>query len=347
MDFKPYVPAVVLGVLVVLSFLVIRPFILAVFLGAILAYVFYPIYRWGAEKLKINKTVVAFLICLIIFIIVIIPSFFFVKTLIKESYSLYIIGKQRFSIGIFESCTNSFCNSIKELSKDPTVSFYFQEGLKGATNWVIKKSSDFLISLPNILLNLFIVFFTLFYFLKDGGIFVQKISGYLSMQKTKYQQVVKRMKEVVYAVVYGYLFVALIQGALGAIGFLLFGVSSPLFWGIVMAFLALIPYLGTGIIWGPAALYLILDGVFQDSNWLIYKGIGLLIYGFLIVSSMDNFIKPKIIGTKAKVHPALILLGIFGGIIVLGPIGILAGPLVLSLTSILFEEYLSKRTANK
>ena len=133
------------------------------------------------------------------------------------------------------------------------------------------------------------------------------------------------------------------QGALGAIGFLIFGISSPLFWGMMMAFLALIPYLGTGFIWGPAAIIIFLEGVFQDSNILMYKGVALFLYGLFIVGGLDNLIRPKFIGAKAKIHPALIMIGIFGGIFLVGPIGVIIGPLVLSLTAIFIEEYLSSR----
>jgi predicted PurR-regulated permease PerM len=250
-------------------------------------------------------------------------------------------------MGLFENCNNYFCNLIKGLSEDPQTKYHFQESLKLITNWVIKKASDFLVSIPGILLNLFVMFFTLFYFLKDGPIFLRKVSNYLSMQKKKYAEIVKRLKEVTHAIIYGNMLVALIQGVLGAIGFLVFGISSPLFWGMAMAFLALIPYLGTGLIWGPAALIIFLDGIFQNSNLLVYKGVGLFFYGLIIVGGIDNLIKPRLIGAKAKVHPALIMIGILGGIFLMGPIGIVAGPLILSLTAIIIEIYLADRKLSK
>jgi len=328
--------------LVVLSFLIVKPFLLAIFLGALLAYIFYPLYKWAKKRLK-NKTLTALLICLMILILIIIPSVFFVKTMVQESYALYVLGKQKLSAGLFEGCDNYFCNLIGELSENPEVKYQFQESLKLVTNWVIKKGSDILVSIPNILLSLFVMFFTLFYFLRDGDIFVRKIGGFLSVHKKKYTEIMGRFKIVVHAIVYGYLIIALIQGALGAIGFFLFGVSSPLFWGMVMAFLALIPYLGTGLVWGPAAAIIFLEGAFQNSNILMYKGIALFFYGLLVVGGLDNLIRPKIIGAKAKVHPTLIMIGIFGGVFLIGPVGVIAGPLVLSLTAIIIEAYLGNK----
>lgn len=319
----------------------LKPFLVSIFLGGLLAYIFLPVYKKISKKL--NKTFVALLICLIIIILIVLPSAFFVKTLVNESYSLYVTGKQKLNNGLFEECSGYFCNLIKNIGENPQVQYQFQEILKTVTNTVIKKGSDILVSIPQLLLNLFIMFFVLFYFLKEGEVFVKKISNYLSMQKKKYGKIISRLKEIIKAIIYGYLLIALMQGALGALGFFLFGISSPLFWGMIMAFLALIPYLGTGIIWGPAAIFLFLDGIFQNSNILIYKGIGLFLYGLIIVGSLDNFLKPKIISDKAKIHPAIIMLGIFGGIFLLGPIGVIAGPLVLSLTAIVIEEYLSTK----
>lgn len=330
------------AVLIVLSFLIIRPFLLAIFLGGLLAYVAYPLFKLVRRRIK-NRGWAAMLVCLVIFILIIIPAIFFVKSLVQESYALYVLGKQKFSVGLFSDCSNTFCSQLKELSENPEVKYYFQEGLKGLTNWVIRKGSDLLIGIPTILLNLFVVFFTLFYFLKDGKRFFRKVSSYLSMQKKRYMRIVGRLEEITYALVFGYILIALVQGALGAIGFFIFGVSSPLFWGVVMAFLALMPYLGTGLVWGPAGVIIVLEGIFQDSNFLIYKGIGLLAYGLLVISSIDNLIKPKLIGDRAKVHPSLILIGILGGIFLLGPIGVIAGPLILSLTAIVVEEYLPNK----
>ncbi len=339
---KSYTPIAVFLLLIVLSFFIVKPFLLAIFLGAIFAYSFYPLYKWGKKKLG-NDSLRAFLICLIVLILIIIPAIFFVKTLIQESYTIYVLGKQKISIGLFKQCNNYFCNLLKELSENPQVKYQFEESLKLITNSIIRKGSDILVSIPKILLNLFVMFFTMFYFLKDGAVFVRKVGSYLSMQKKKYVIVMRRLKEIVHAIVYGYALIALMQGALGALGFFVFGVSSPLFWGMLMAFLALVPYLGTGLVWGPAAIIIFLDGIFQDSNVLIYKGIGLFFYGLIFIGGIDNLVRPKIIGAKAKIHPALILLGIFGGIFFMGPIGVIAGPLIFSLTAMVIETYLSNK----
>ena len=127
-------------------------------------------------------------------------------------------------------------------------------------------------------------------------------------------------------------------------GFLIFGLPSPLFWGVLMTLFALIPVLGPWVIWAPASLFMLIQGISQDSSSLILKAIGLFIYGAIIVSTSDNILRPKLVGDKAKVHPILILIGTIGGLVVFGPIGVIFGPLVLSLTSVIFEVYVKRKS---
>jgi predicted PurR-regulated permease PerM len=117
---------------------------------------------------------------------------------------------------------------------------------------------------------------------------------------------------------------AIIQGTLGTLGLLIFGVSNWLFWGAIMIVTAFIPLLGTPVIWVPAALSLIFGGHTA-------RGIGLLIYGGTLVMNIDNFLRPKLMAGRTKIHPVLILIGVLGGLRVFGFVGLLAGPLVLAL----------------
>ena len=137
--------------------------------------------------------------------------------------------------------------------------------------------------------------------------------------------------------------VAIIQGLLGALGFFIFGVPLPLLWGVIMAFLALIPALGTGLVWFPASLILFLNGFFQGSDSLMIKGLLLLLYSITIVGTIDNILKPKLVGSKAKIHPLIIFVGIFGGLIFFGVWGVILGPLFLSMTSVFIELFISQK----
>jgi len=326
----------------VLSFFILKPLLLAIFVGALLAYAFYPFYKFTLKKTG-KPTVSSFLICFLVLLIVIIPAGLLIKVLIQESYVIYLLVKQKLAVGLFNNCTTELCTAISDFSQSEWFSSQLKEITRATTNAVIGKGSAFLVNIPRLAINLFVVFFTLFYFLKDGENLLKRLHNYLQLQQKNYVLILERVREIVHGIVYGFLLIALIQGIFGALGFFLFGVTSPLFWGVLMAFFALIPAIGTGVIWVPASVILILDGVFQDSTSLILKGVGLLVYSFIFVGSVDNILRPKIIGEKAKVHIAIIMLGIFGGILLIGPLGVIIGPLVLSLTVEVMKVYLVQR----
>jgi predicted PurR-regulated permease PerM len=337
--YREFAPLALFLILAVVSFLIIKPFLGSIFIGGILAYIFYFAYRWLSQKMP-GKTLPALLICIFVLLLILIPGVYFIKALVQESYSLYVIAKQRLSIGIFNNCDNGICSTIRNYIQDPKIAFQIQEGVTLVTNLVVKKGSNFLLSLPRIILNFFVIFFTMFYFLKDGPRLIRLSNKIFGMDEHRHTFIVRRLRQVLHGTIHGYLIVAIIQGILGGLGFWLFGVPSPIFWGFIMSFLAIIPFLGTGLIWAPASLFMILDGVFQDSTSTIIKGVGLLAYGLIIVSSSDNILRPKLMGDKAKVHPGIILLGTLGGVFFFGIIGVIAGPLILSFTSILIDSYL-------
>lgn len=326
---------------VVLSFFIIKPLLLPLFLGAILAYTVYPLYR--KINLK-NRSVAAMLICVLVLALLIIPAIFLIKGLVQESYTLYHFVRENISPSLSGDCQNFLCGILQDAAKNEAILGQVQTVSIDVTSWLIGKGSALLVSIPRLLLHVFIIFFTMFYFLKDGENLVGIVGEHMQMRRGEYSYIIQRLQEILSGIVYGYLLIGLIQGALGALGFFLFGVSSPLFWGMVMGFLALIPFLGAGLVWLPAAIFIVSQGVMQDSSWLVFQGIGLAAYGLIIISGADNVLRPKLMGSKAKIHPAIILLGIFGGVFTLGAIGVILGPLLLSLTVVLMDVFLAKKS---
>jgi predicted PurR-regulated permease PerM len=178
--------------------------------------------------------------------------------------------------------------------------------------------------------------------LKDGPGLMKSINKYLSMKKQHHQKIIKRLDDVMFGVVYGNVLVALFQGIVAIIGFFIFGVNAPILWGLVVAITALIPYIGTALVWVPMSLIFFLEGFLSGDKLIMWKGVGLFLYGLLLISTIDNFLKPKIIGDRSKVHPVVILLGIFGGLALMGIPGFIVGPVVLALTISFVEIYLKK-----
>jgi predicted PurR-regulated permease PerM len=160
---------------------------------------------------------------------------------------------------------------------------------------------------------------------------VTKLGKLLPIKRGHQAELLSSFEEITSGVIKGQVIVALIQGALGALGFYFFGVKSPILWGVVMAIFAFIPIFGTAVVWFPAGTILVLTGLLSKNVLLVWKGMGLLVYGAVVVSSADNFLRPLVVGRKANVHPILVLLGVLGGLKAFGFIGFVIGPLILAL----------------
>lgn len=310
-------------IIVYFAVMMLKPYITVAMTAALLAFIFYPLYRL-VKKLFRNEGFSAFVTSLLVVILVTIPLVLLLVSMQKEAVSTYEWARQNIETG--QGTAKHFSELINKYDLQKYVNL--GEVISKASNAIIGWVTGFLLGIPKRLLEAFILIFLMYYFFKDGIKFMDEIEKATGVSKGSREELANRLHSVARGVVFGSVVVALIQGALGAIGFWLLGLSAPLLWGMVMALLALIPYTGTGLVWGPASIYLFVEG-FPAGTW--YKGIILLVYGIVIVSFSDNFIRAKIIGSTAKVHPAVVLLGVIGGLPVFGFVGIFLGPIVLAL----------------
>lgn len=318
-----------LVVLLALAFLIIRPYLIPVLTSAVLAYIFYPLYGWLDKKIK-RPNVSAAIVSILIILLVLIPISLLLFRLSKEANVSYILIKERIITGrIFDiECKGDgfYCDTMRGLRsfmQRPTTKFYLEDGLKKVTVFVAEGAFNFVVSIPKRLLDVFITFFLTFFLFRDGKKFVNAVEKAAPLKKTFRVKIFKRLHELTRAIIYGIFVIAVVEGILAAITFKLFDVSSPVLWGLVVFILALLPVIGGAVIWVPAMLIKFYAG----EPWL---GIGILVGG-TIISSIDTFLKPKVIGDKAKVHPMLIILGVLGGISLFSLIGVIIGPLILVL----------------
>ena len=180
----------------------------------------------------------------------------------------------------------------------------------------------------------------MFYSLKDGKNFIKLIGKEIPLRESHKKDLSKKFNSVIYATLYGIIVTSIIAGTLGALGFYIFGLGSPILWGIIMTILSMLPVVGASLVWLPVGIYSIVTGK-------VLAGVGFMIYCWVAVSSMENIVRPKIIGVKGKVHPVFVLLGVLGGLKVLGLIGIIIGPLLLSILTLFFEIYISEKHETK
>ncbi len=174
--------------------------------------------------------------------------------------------------------------------------------------------------------------FTLFYLLRDEAVIVRTVVNALPLDERQSMAVYKRCRDVIRASVNGTMVIAAIQGALGAVAFWVLGIPSGLLWGVVMFVMAMIPAIGAPAVWLPAAIYLFAIGAWG-------KGIILCIWGGLIIGSLDNILRPRLVGQRAGFHDLIIFFSVLGGIQVFGILGLFVGPVVVAVALAIVEVF--------
>jgi len=280
-----------------------------------------------------NRYVAAFSISLFIVILISVPLLFAANAVVNESVQFFYQVREIDLTELSGMISKYFGQTID-------LNFYFKDILNNLSISIMQGASNFILALPGRILDAFIMLFTTFYLFLDGKYLVHRLSDALPLKADYKTKLFRKFEDVIYATSYGVIVTAMIQGTIGALGLWFFGVSSPILWGLVMIIAAMIPFVGPAFIWFPAALAKILAG---DT----FNGFGWLIYGLLVVSTIDNVVRPKIIGSRGGLHPVLVLLGVLGGLKVFGLIGVVFGPLILAVTLVFLEFYLSEKHDTK
>jgi predicted PurR-regulated permease PerM len=170
----------------------------------------------------------------------------------------------------------------------------------------------------------------MFYFFRDAEPLRRALYDIVPLEYEQSNDIVVRTNEVIGATIYGVLAISAIQGVLGFLIFFLLGLPSPLLWGVVMFLMSMIPMAGAFIVWVPAALYLLLTGSY-------IKAIVLVVWGVLVIGSIDNFLSPRLVGRRARLHELLIFFSVLGGLQLFGVLGLVLGPVLAAITLALIE----------
>lgn len=320
-----------------LFYKILNPFLITIAWAMVLSITFYPLYAFILKYIK-RSWAASLLTLLAILITIFGPFSYIISALTDEITGVYSSIEEK---GI-ETITNIQSYPKLQGALEKLASYEFLKGLnlqeslvnslKTIGEYVVKHVSDVFTNAFVLALNFIIMCLTIYYFLKDGATLTEYLRKLLPFSEEQKHKLVERVKETVVAAVYGQLAVGVAQGTLGGLAFWVLGLPSPIFWGTVMAIVSFVPLFGTLIVWGPAAVILILSGS-------LGKGIGLLLFGALIISSVDSVLKPLIIGGKAKLHTLLVFFSVLGGIKFLGFLGFILGPLIAALCLSLFEIY--------
>lgn len=309
------------------TFLVFRPLLDFIVVGFLLAFAFHPLYRWTLRRVK-KAPAAATLMILLVLVVVLLPLFVILGYLLQDVQGFLVNFSPEATKQALTDALVSLAGWFGIETAAETVEAATADLVDSAFASLVAVFGEFARQLPRVLaqavLGVFVVFFTLYYGFTDGERFVDAIRDVLPLHDDEKDLLFAEIRQTTDGVFVGHILISLIQGAVGTVGFLIFGVPRPFFWGFVMVVLGILPIIGPVLVWLPVGIYLLVVG-------RTIPGIGILIWGGVLVSTIDNVLRPKLIGNRADIHPFLVLVGVLGGIAVFGFSGFIIGPLVLSL----------------
>jgi len=345
-QYQKIVPFIIFILALFLFFKLVQPVITIILGSILLAYTSFPLYKRIIKKIP-NESISIVLSLLIIVIIILIPFAFLTFGIAQQGFHFYNSLSNNIEKGALfgYSCidTNSkvclILNQAEKFSLEQLSKFGFDKQIQKFLPILEEKITIFILSIPLIIAGIFITLVITFFILKDWENILKKIVDLLPMRTKTIKRLIKEFRDVTHTVIFAQLFVALIQGIVGTIGFYLLGVPFPILLGLILAFFALIPAIGTAIIWFPASLYLILMGYFSQDYWILSKGIILFFYGLFVISTIDNLLLAKIVHSKSKINQITTIIGVIGGASLFGIIGIFIGPILLPLLITYFQTF--------
>jgi predicted PurR-regulated permease PerM len=325
---------------------ILWPFAGAILWALVIATMFRPLYERLAGALHQKRTLAAVTTVVIIVITVILPLSLIGGALVQEGLSTY----QRIRSGEldFGRYVDQILNTLPVWITNllDRLGLTSLEAVKQRLSTVLTEGVQFLagkvLSLGQntmeFIVSLLIMLYLLFFLLRDGNDLAQRITGAIPIRPDLQRKLAGRFTTVLRATVKGNLIVALVQGGLGGLIFWILGLKAPVLWGAFMSVLSLLPAVGTGLVWFPTAVYLVVTGE-------ISKGIILAAYGLLVIGSVDNLLRPVLVGKDTQMPDYVILLSTIGGLATFGFNGFVIGPMIAAMFMTVWEIFATYRNS--
>jgi predicted PurR-regulated permease PerM len=329
---------------------VLSPFITAITWAAILAVLFYPIYVWLLMALRGRASAAALIVISLIVLLIIIPGLKIIGFLSEEAVELgqsvrdFVTGE---GIKVWQekpwvkdllrwwNLLSFRLDMFKINWKEPLV-----QGAQVTSVFLVTHARNIAQNVLLFAVNFILTLFTLFFFLRDGKDFCDRIRRLLPMDPEHQERLFNKIVDAIAAVVQGSLVVATLQGFLAGVAYWLLGVPFAAIWGVATAFVGLLPIGGTTLVTIPVSIYLFL----QSDTW---RGVAMLIWSLGIVGMVDNLVKPLFIGSRLQLPVLVLFFSILGGISVFGALGLILGPVLFALLAALLDLYLEEYATEK
>jgi predicted PurR-regulated permease PerM len=315
----------------------IRQFLMAIFLAGIFSALSYPLYRRLERWFGGRRGLASLATLLLIVVVVLLPL----------GGLLGVVTGQAIKVG--EAVTPWVTRQLSEPDaiSETLKSLPLYDKVEPYRNLILKKAGELVGHISGFLINrlrsvtlgtvnfifmLFIMLYTMFFFFMDGKKLIDKILYYLPLEDQDERRMLDKFTSVTRATLKGTAVIGILQGGLAGAAFAVVGIDSAVFWGTIMAVLSFIPGIGTALVWVPAAIILAATG--QPA-----KGIGLGVFCAVVVGSIDNLLRPILVGRDTQMHELMILFGTLGGIVMFGVLGIIIGPIIAALFVTVWEIY--------
>ncbi len=332
-DVKKILAITIFLALIVLTFFLIKPFIGAILFAAVFAYMLHPIHKRLVKLIK-KPNLSAGIITFVFIAAVAVMLWFIAQIAIKEAFNLYLSIQKIDIFNIINNLLSRIFIDAPELSRQLTISI--QQTATEAINSFMNSAGTVITDAPKLFLQIFVTFFVTFYFLRDGKKIIKNLYSLFPFEKKIKDRFLKRSADIANATIFGQIIIGIIQGITAGISFYLFGAPSPLFFTVLAVFLSILPFVGAWLVWIPVGLMMIASGD-------VVNGILLMVYGLIIVGLIDDVIRPHIVGKKGKINPAIALVGMLGGLALIGPVGLVVGPIIIEYILIFIQIYKKRK----
>lgn len=306
-----------------LCYLVTLPFMPALIWAAALAVIGYPLHRRIARRIR-KPGVAAFASTFLVGVLILAPAIFVVQQIGQQGTQGLRWAQEQLESGEWRK-TLEQSPRLKPLVGLLGQYMDVQSGGQKLAEVAQRRSGPFLRGTIEALAQLFISLFVLFYFFRDYDTIGREVRSYMPLSSEETEALIKRIKGMIHATVFGTLVVAAVQGTLGGLLFFALGMPAPVLWGAAMGLMAVIPILGAFVIWVPAAVLLLLQGS-------VGKAAIMAVFGLLVVSGIDNILYPILVGKDTHAHTVPVFFALLGGVAVFGTAGLVLGPVILAVT---------------
>jgi len=327
-DSKRIAIILLLAVLLILSFLVIRPVLMSIIGGLILAYVFYPVHKRLVKYVK-YPTLSASIITILVIIAILVPLWFLAPIIVQKVFELFQISQNFDSTALLNKI---FPGSNQLVTQ---ASLAINNSVGKVSSLIVNTLISFLVNFALVSLHILLVGFVFFFALRDEQDLRDFASGLSPLQKTQEKKLVKQFKDITNSIIYGQIIIGLIQGLLAGVALWLFGVPNVLVFTIVALILSIIPVIGPGFLYVPITFYLVVVGS-------PFTAAGYFLFNLLIVSTIDNVLRIHIVSRNSEISQVIALIGMVGGLLIFGILGLILGPLILAYLITFLRAYKDK-----